>query len=80
MHAIPELILIALAVTLAPGPATAMILRVAARDGRRAALGATLGNGAGVLLWGCLSAVGVSSLISPPRSPTTPSASPAPPC
>ncbi len=63
MHAVPELVLIALAVTLAPGPATAMILRVAARDGRRAALSAIVGNSAGVLMWGCLSAVGVSSLI-----------------
>jgi threonine/homoserine/homoserine lactone efflux protein len=58
-----EFLAIAVVLTLTPGPATAMILRVAARDGRRAALSATLGNGAGVLTWGLLSAVGVSSLI-----------------
>ena len=53
----------ALLVTLTPGPGTATIIRVAARDGRRAAFGAVLGNSAGVLLWAGLSAVGVSSLI-----------------
>src|SRR5690349_5964826 len=58
-----EFLAVAVVVTLTPGPATAMILRVAARDGRRAALSATFGNGAGVLTWGLLSAFGVSSLI-----------------
>jgi threonine/homoserine/homoserine lactone efflux protein len=63
MRSIPEFLLVALAVTLTPGPATALILRVAARDGRRAALGAMAGNCLGVLGWACLSAVGVASLI-----------------
>jgi threonine/homoserine/homoserine lactone efflux protein len=54
---------IAVVVTLTPGPGTATIVRVAARDGRRAATSAIVGNCAGVLLWGTLSAVGVSSLI-----------------
>ncbi len=58
-----EFIVIAVLVTISPGPATATILRVAARDGRRAATSAILGNSVGVLLWGALSAVGVSSLI-----------------
>ncbi|MGH8862379.1 MAG: LysE family translocator, partial [Jatrophihabitantaceae bacterium] len=49
--------------TLTPGHATALVLRVAARDGRRAALGATVGNSIGVLGWASLSALGVSSLI-----------------
>jgi threonine/homoserine/homoserine lactone efflux protein len=40
-----------------------MILRIAARDGRRAALGAVAGNSAGILVWAGLSALGVSSLI-----------------
>jgi threonine/homoserine/homoserine lactone efflux protein len=56
-------LLVALVVTLTPGPGTAMILRVAARDGRRAALGAVAGNSAGILVWAGLSALGVSSLI-----------------
>lgn len=63
MRSIPQFLLVALLVTLTPGPGTATIIRVAARDGRRAAFGAVLGNSAGVLLWAALSAVGVSSLI-----------------
>jgi len=63
VRSIPEFLLVALVVTLTPGPATALVLRVAARDGRRAALGAVAGNSIGVLVWACLSAVGVSSLI-----------------
>ncbi|MDP9116543.1 MAG: LysE family translocator [Actinomycetota bacterium] len=63
MRSIPEFFLIALIVTLTPGPATALVVRVAARDGRRAAMQAVLGNSVGVLTWGSLSALGVSSLI-----------------
>jgi threonine/homoserine/homoserine lactone efflux protein len=63
MHSVWEFLLVALVVTLTPGPATALVLRVAARDGRRAALGTVVGNSAGVLTWASLSAVGVSSLI-----------------
>jgi threonine/homoserine/homoserine lactone efflux protein len=58
-----EFLIVALVVTLTPGPGTATIVRVAARDGRRAAMSAIIGNSAGVLIWGMLSAVGVSSLI-----------------
>lgn len=63
MHSLAEFLIIAVAVTLTPGPATATILRLAARDGRRAALAATAGNSVGVLIWGSLSALGVSALI-----------------
>jgi len=63
MRSVPEFLLVALIVTLTPGPATATIIRVAARDGRGAALSAICGNSIGVLLWGCLSAVGVASLV-----------------
>src|SRR5690242_11948390 len=63
MRSIPEFLLVALVVTLTPGPATATVLRVTARDGRSAAYRAVLGHSAGVLMWGLLSAVGVSSLI-----------------
>ena len=58
-----EFLVIALVVTLTPGPATATILRVAARDGRRAAVSAVGGNSIGVFMWGALSAVGVSGLV-----------------
>lgn len=63
MRSISEFLVVALIVTMTPGPATATVIRVAARDGRRGALGAVAGNSCGVLLWGALSAVGVSSLI-----------------
>jgi threonine/homoserine/homoserine lactone efflux protein len=63
MRSVPEFLIIAVVVTLTPGPGTATILRVAARDGRRAALSGIAGNSAGVLVWGILSAWGVSSLI-----------------
>jgi threonine/homoserine/homoserine lactone efflux protein len=63
MRSMLEFLLVALVVTLTPGPATAFVLRVAARDGRRAALGAVTGHSIGVLMWAGLSAVGVSSLI-----------------
>lgn len=58
-----EFLVVALVVTLTPGPGTATILRVAARHGRRAAMSAVVGNSAGVLMWAALSALGVSSLI-----------------
>lgn len=63
MRSLPEFLLVALVVTMTPGPATALVLRVAARDGRRAAMGAVLGNSIGIFGWACLSALGVSSLI-----------------
>ena len=63
VRSVLEFLVIALAVTLTPGPGTATVLRVAARDGRRAAMSAVVGNSGGVLMWGALSALGVSSLI-----------------
>lgn len=63
MRSLPEFLLVALVVTLTPGPATALILRVTARDGRRAAAGAVAGNSVGILVWAGLSALGISSLI-----------------
>ena len=63
MRSVPEFLIIALLVTITPGPGTAMIIRTAARDGRRAAIHAVFGNSCGVVFWGLLSAVGVSSLI-----------------
>jgi threonine/homoserine/homoserine lactone efflux protein len=63
MRSLPEFLLIAIVVTITPGPATATVIRVAARDGRRAATSAIAGNAGGVLAWGVLSAVGVSSLV-----------------
>jgi threonine/homoserine/homoserine lactone efflux protein len=63
VRSLPEFVIIAVLVTLTPGPATATVLRVAARDGRTVARGTILGNSTGVLIWGVLSAAGVTSLI-----------------
>lgn len=63
MRSVWEFLVVALVVTLTPGPATALVLRVTARDGRRAALGTVVGNSIGIFVWATLSAVGVSSLI-----------------
>jgi threonine/homoserine/homoserine lactone efflux protein len=63
VRSVLEFLVVALLVTLTPGPGTATILRVAARDGRQAAMSAVIGNSGGVLMWGALSALGVSSLI-----------------
>ncbi len=63
MSSWPGFLLIAVVVSLSPGPATATIIRISARSGRRPALAAIAGNSLGVLLWGVLSAVGISSLI-----------------
>jgi threonine/homoserine/homoserine lactone efflux protein len=63
MRSVWEFVLVALVVTLTPGPATALVLRISARDGRRAALGAVVGNSIGIFVWATLSALGVSSLI-----------------
>jgi threonine/homoserine/homoserine lactone efflux protein len=63
MRSVEEFVLVALVVTLTPGPATALVLRVSARDGRRAALGVVVGNSIGIFVWATLSALGVSSLI-----------------
>lgn len=52
-----------LVVAMVPGPSTAVILRQAVRDGRRAAFAATLGNETGVLLWGAAAAFGLTALI-----------------
>lgn len=54
---------VAAAVTLSPGPAFALMLQVAVRDGWHTAMANILGNAVGVLMWGALSAVGVAALI-----------------
>lgn len=54
---------IALALTLTPGPATALVVRHAARGGTRAACRTVVGNAAGVAGWALLSALGVAALV-----------------
>ena len=63
MHALLLFSGLAVVVTVTPGPATALVVRTTLRSGRRAALGATLGNSLGVLFWGAASAIGISALV-----------------
>jgi threonine/homoserine/homoserine lactone efflux protein len=51
---------VAIVVTITPGPATAMVVRSAARGGRRQALPCTVGNSIGVLSWALLAAAGLA--------------------
>jgi threonine/homoserine/homoserine lactone efflux protein len=54
---------VAVLVTIVPGPATAMVVRSAARGGRREALVCTVGNSLGVLAWGALAAAGLAAVV-----------------
>jgi threonine/homoserine/homoserine lactone efflux protein len=63
MHSPLAFLAVAAAVTLTPGPAFALLLQTAAAHGRRVALANIAGNSTGVLIWGALSALGVSALI-----------------
>jgi threonine/homoserine/homoserine lactone efflux protein len=54
---------VALLVTLTPGPATALVVRSAARGGTPTAARTVAGNALGVALWAALSALGVSALV-----------------
>lgn len=50
-------------VAMVPGPSTVMIMRQAARSGRRAGAATILGNETGVLAWGLAAAFGLSALL-----------------
>ncbi len=63
MRSLPAFLAVALAVTLTPGPALALLVQTAALHGRRSALANIAGNSVGVLAWGVLSAVGISALV-----------------
>jgi threonine/homoserine/homoserine lactone efflux protein len=54
---------IAAVLSLTPGAATAMVVRSAARGGRRVALMTTIGNSAGVLAWSCFAAIGIAAVV-----------------
>jgi threonine/homoserine/homoserine lactone efflux protein len=54
---------VAALLSLAPGPATALVVRNAARGGRRHALLTTVGNSLGVLAWGCFAALGIAAIV-----------------
>jgi threonine/homoserine/homoserine lactone efflux protein len=54
---------VAALLTLAPGPATALVVRSAVVGGRRRALLTTAGNSLGVLAWGVFAALGIAALV-----------------
>jgi threonine/homoserine/homoserine lactone efflux protein len=54
---------VAALLTLAPGAATAMVVRSTVRGGRRAALLTTVGNSVGVLAWGAFAAIGIAAVV-----------------
>jgi len=54
---------IAVLLTIAPGPATAMVVRNALRDGWRSAFLTVVGNEVGVVTWALLSVLGISALV-----------------
>jgi threonine/homoserine/homoserine lactone efflux protein len=53
----------AVVVAMIPGPSTVMIMRQAARSGRRAGAATIAGNETGVLVWGLAAAFGLSALL-----------------
>ncbi len=63
MHSIGAFLAVAAVVTLTPGPAFALLVQTALIHGRRVALANIAGNSIGVLIWGGLSALGVSALV-----------------
>jgi len=54
---------VAALLSVTPGAATALVVRNAARGGRRHAFFTTSGNSIGVLAWGCFAAVGIATLV-----------------
>jgi threonine/homoserine/homoserine lactone efflux protein len=54
---------VAALLTVTPGAATALVVRNAARGGRRHAFFTTSGNSLGVLGWGCFAAMGITTVV-----------------
>ena len=54
---------VAILLSLTPGVATALVVRNAARGGRRQAFLTTSGNSVGVLAWACFAAVGIAAVV-----------------
>jgi threonine/homoserine/homoserine lactone efflux protein len=63
LRAAAEFAPVAALLTLAPGAATAMVVRSAVRGGQREALLTTVGNSVGVLAWAAFAAVGIAAVV-----------------
>jgi threonine/homoserine/homoserine lactone efflux protein len=62
-HLLIAFVPVAALLSLAPGPATALVVRNAARGGRRHAFFTTAGSSLGVLAWGAFAAVGIAAVV-----------------
>jgi threonine/homoserine/homoserine lactone efflux protein len=63
LHTLLTFVPVAVLLSITPGAATALVVRNAARGGRRHAFFTTTGNSIGVLAWGCFAAVGIATLV-----------------
>jgi len=63
LHTLLTFLPVAALLSLTPGAATALVVRNAARGGRRHAFFTTSGNSIGVLPWGCFAAVGIATVV-----------------
>jgi threonine/homoserine/homoserine lactone efflux protein len=63
LHTLLTFLPVAILLSLTPGVATALVVRNAARGGRRQAFLTTSGNSVGVLAWACFAAVGVAAVL-----------------
>ena len=63
LHTLLTFVPVAALLSITPGAATALVVRNAARGGRRHAFFTTSGNSIGVLAWGCFAAVGIATVV-----------------
>jgi threonine/homoserine/homoserine lactone efflux protein len=63
LHTLLTFLPVAILLSLTPGVATALVVRNAARGGRRQAFLTTSGNSLGVLAWACFAAVGIAAVV-----------------
>jgi threonine/homoserine/homoserine lactone efflux protein len=63
LHTLLTFVPVAALLTLTPGSTTALVVRNAARGGRRHAFLTTSGNSLGVLAWGCFAAVAIAAVV-----------------
>ncbi len=63
LHTLLTFLPVAILLSLTPGVATALVVRNAARGGRRQAFLTTSGNSVGVLAWACFAAVGIAAVV-----------------
>jgi threonine/homoserine/homoserine lactone efflux protein len=62
-HTLMAFVPVAILLSMTPGVATALVVRNAARGGRRHAFLTTSGNSVGVLAWACFAAVGIAAVV-----------------